>query len=413
MRTLFKTVVCLGIILCWALFSSRYALADDSLKKTKSEVEEYYYMKDYSGYRYPILPETVDWPYGNHQDMVNVSQIPKSVYEAMSTDELLQSVLDYPLISDILAYDDFDIGYKVVKEHFGALEELSKREDNGDCLKNLQKIYIEAELHPQNHELEDLENLEKRKNRDFVRKMVLGILSRQEDFSGDRLGVYTENDNKSIRKDIYYTANGIGNIVRAIRDYFIAIFNTFEIGSITVATPRGGSMTGFIRVVTEQWHCTDGTVGYFTFSDFSDEAKAGLNSAMYSTYGLNPDPTYGPSVRYNCHSYAWYKHVNCDYWINQFNTYGYTQVSWQNVNTGGIAVYYNTYGGGMGPTAQYTHSAIVLANTYGLLPQENNILRSKWGECAMYTHIMSNCPYYYIFYPPMSQPQGCDIVYYN
>lgn len=49
-------------------------------------------------------------------------------------------------------------------------------------------------------------------------------------------------------------------------------------------------LTGFIRVVTEQWHCTDGTVGYFTFSDFSDEAKAGLNSAMYSTYGLNPAP---------------------------------------------------------------------------------------------------------------------------
>lgn len=204
-----------------------------------------------------------------------------------------------------MAYDDYSIGYAVVKEHFGALRELSEREDNWDCLQELQQQYIEAEQNSQNSETEGSEMLQKKKTRTFIRKMTLGILSQQEDFWGDRSELYTKNV-KCIRDKECDNTNVIWNNIRAVRDYFISIFNT-----------------------------------------------------------------------------------------------------------GGIAVYYNTYGGGMGPASQYTHSAIVLANTYGLLPQEYNLLKSKWGECAVYTHAMSNCPYYYVFYAPMSQPQPCDIVYYN
>lgn len=97
---------------------------------TPENVIDYnYYPKEYRGYRYPVLPGTDKWPYGNHGEMVAICQIPQEVLDGMTTEELLESVLQYPLYADVYAYDSVLVGAMAVRDHFNGMSELAKRAD--------------------------------------------------------------------------------------------------------------------------------------------------------------------------------------------------------------------------------------------------------------------------------------------
>ncbi len=98
------------------------------------EIAKAYFPEDYIGYRYPVLPTMSTWPYGNHADMVSVCQIPENVLKEMSTEELLESVLYYPLFPDAYLYDSRQKAYEIFKNSMGAFAELSRREDRVACL---------------------------------------------------------------------------------------------------------------------------------------------------------------------------------------------------------------------------------------------------------------------------------------
>lgn len=106
----------------------------DSRTLKDSEIEEAYYPKDYCGYRYPVLPGTTEWPYGNHQRMIDVCQISNSIVEQMTTAELIQTVMMYPLLEDIYAYDDLDSGFEIVQMTFSGLSQLCMRSDRAQAL---------------------------------------------------------------------------------------------------------------------------------------------------------------------------------------------------------------------------------------------------------------------------------------
>ena len=106
-------------------------------KYTDEELAELYFPKGYTGYRYPVIPLMSTWPYGNHADMVRVCQIPEDVLASMSTEDLLQSVLTYPLWFDSYAWSSMEEGHEVLLRTFNGLEELCKREDRIECLLRL------------------------------------------------------------------------------------------------------------------------------------------------------------------------------------------------------------------------------------------------------------------------------------
>lgn len=97
-------------------------------------IAESYFPKDYSGYKYPVLPRMSTWPYGNHQSMVDACQIPEDVLYGMSTEQLVETVMAYPLLGDVINCESKKNGYEVIKEHFNGLKELSKRDDRNECL---------------------------------------------------------------------------------------------------------------------------------------------------------------------------------------------------------------------------------------------------------------------------------------
>ena len=98
-------------------------------KMTDAEIEENYYPEGYIGYHYASLPQMSNWPYGNHQWMINICQIPEDILYELSTEELFQTIAAYPLWGDIYAYDSFEAGFEIIKEHFNGLNELYERED--------------------------------------------------------------------------------------------------------------------------------------------------------------------------------------------------------------------------------------------------------------------------------------------
>lgn len=80
-------------------------------------------------YEYPITPGTKEWKkLKSHIEMIEVSQIPENLLETMTTEGLLETVLNCPIIGDIIAFVPYQNGYNSVFRNFNGLQELSNRE---------------------------------------------------------------------------------------------------------------------------------------------------------------------------------------------------------------------------------------------------------------------------------------------
>jgi len=86
-------------------------------------------------YDYPVKPGTAAWKaLGSHVEMLKVCQIPDSNLTKMSTTDLVETVLNYPLFLDALAYNWPQQGFDAVSGQFNGLQELLKRPDAGTVL---------------------------------------------------------------------------------------------------------------------------------------------------------------------------------------------------------------------------------------------------------------------------------------
>lgn len=86
-------------------------------------------------YEYPIVPGTQEWI--KLEDVVarrEVCQIPDDVLNHITTDALLETVINYPFRADMYSFNDFQTGYKAVKSRFNGLQELERRSDCLDAL---------------------------------------------------------------------------------------------------------------------------------------------------------------------------------------------------------------------------------------------------------------------------------------
>jgi hypothetical protein len=83
-------------------------------------------------YTYPIEPGTNAWAEtGNHADRVQACQIPEDILGNMTTEALLETVLNYPHLLDMYAYDSTQYGFERVTAGFNGLQELLDRKDAG------------------------------------------------------------------------------------------------------------------------------------------------------------------------------------------------------------------------------------------------------------------------------------------
>lgn len=84
---------------------------------------------------YPIKPGTERWKQlKNHKEKVDVCQIPDSILANLSTNDLIEICLQYPLLIDILAFNNTQDGVNKIKSNFNGFNELLNRNESGKLL---------------------------------------------------------------------------------------------------------------------------------------------------------------------------------------------------------------------------------------------------------------------------------------
>jgi len=377
----------LFFIIIIAPFLNIQEVKADGLNKEDYMIYENYYSVDYSGYKYPVLPGMSNWPYGNHQKMIDICQIPDDVLDNMTTEELLETVLYYPLFADIYAYDNTDVGYGIIKEHFYGLLDLSMRDDR------LVALYNFLNSNKNITGITDADYSGIGQNGTYNSFMFLEVLKSTSDFLGERDNYLSE----SVQS---------GNPLS-----FAGRIELIYLGDCDVTTSKNVTMEGVEYTVAELWNYSDGNTGWRFFNDLSATVKSYINSLFVGVYGISPSSA--ATVKYNCHSYAWGNNQTNPFgWVNMFIATGYTAVGMQNANVGGKLVYNNTYRNNINSLLEYSHSAIIqskIYHQYHINTVSGFVLKSKWGMAGLYSHTMENCPYFY--YEDTSYV--CDRLYYN
>ena len=85
---------------------------------------------------YPVKPGTPEWEaFETHHEMIEAIQIPDAILSALTTKELVEICLNYPLSFDFYAYNNLQEGLRRnVAVHFNGVQELFRRQDNAQCL---------------------------------------------------------------------------------------------------------------------------------------------------------------------------------------------------------------------------------------------------------------------------------------
>lgn len=111
-------------------------------------------------YEYPILPDTQEWiDLENVVALREACQIPEKILHNMTTDALFQTVINYPFMVEMYAFDTIQIGYETVRRRFNGLRELENRTDCIDVMMSyLQESYSldESERTLKDDEIEKL-----------------------------------------------------------------------------------------------------------------------------------------------------------------------------------------------------------------------------------------------------------------
>jgi len=81
-------------------------------------------------YDYPVKPGSPEWAELTSNDEIDaVLQIPENILYEMSTEGLIETVLNYPRFADIYASENYQISFDVLTENFNGFHELLQRSD--------------------------------------------------------------------------------------------------------------------------------------------------------------------------------------------------------------------------------------------------------------------------------------------
>jgi hypothetical protein len=84
---------------------------------------------------YPVKPGTEEWrKFTSNEEMVKACQISKNVLSSLSTEDLAELCLKYPLLYDVFAFENLNHGLDKLFDDFNGIRELYKRTDVSSCL---------------------------------------------------------------------------------------------------------------------------------------------------------------------------------------------------------------------------------------------------------------------------------------
>ena len=88
-------------------------------------------------YQYPVTHDSDEWKsFQTRNERLAACHVDAEVLQKMTTSALVETVLNYPMLADMYAYDTLEQGIKAVSENFSGIEELEKRDDAVEYLQN-------------------------------------------------------------------------------------------------------------------------------------------------------------------------------------------------------------------------------------------------------------------------------------
>jgi hypothetical protein len=369
-------------------------------------------------FEFAVTPGTAAWAaLPDHKAMEEATQIPRAEAQRMTTEELVDLVLRYPLFLDVLAFNSIQYGFETVASRFNGLIELLERPDAGKVLlARYQEMPITipkdaslVEAGGHTYEVWKLETLlaqrrvlahlsaeqldellrigqekfvAKQANEDFYgvaglepTAMLLGRgLATRQGVAWERSGVVADGISlgdsepyavlKSVRR---YLNPGLGNelttarpAVRSALDYYSWVY-----------TPNG---TAVEVIVVE--------------SELSSSQIAYLNQYVEQNYP-NATRETNASRRYNCHSYAWYSQSTSNIrWMNQKTSTLYSPNLARYWNDGSYTFWHPPY-------ALFSNMKLFWSegDHSGIIVGTSNYVRSKWGQLPRMYHARNYSPY--------------------
>ena len=90
-----------------------------------------------AGYQYPTLPGTPEWDaLKDNQEKIDACVVPQEILDNMTTEEVLETLLNYPLQANIYAFNDIQTGVEKVYRWYSGeiLEALLTRPDRAEVI---------------------------------------------------------------------------------------------------------------------------------------------------------------------------------------------------------------------------------------------------------------------------------------
>lgn len=302
-------------------------------------------------YEYPITASSPEWlKMPSHFERVEACQIPDDILKSMTTPALVETVSNYPLLVDLLLFDEADYAFEVVSTGFNGITELISRPDA------YEEIITYVERH---REVKD----------DFIRSAAFGVLALSlNSVSSGSSGIMSsqisaEPASNSIFCDACAVYPRLGIVRQAPQSAGINAQS-----SNLPRTPSGNSLTV---------NC------YFNRTpELSQEKKNAIEEQVLAVYGLYPSGD--ATVKYNCHSYAWHQQSTSNLWWIDFpddylNDPLVTRAYSPRV---GDRIVYQ-----LSSSGRYLHSGVIDMVQNGIV-----FVKSKWGSWGLYIHTIGNCP---------------------
>ena len=335
--TMRSRAVCMAFAVLFLMSTAVYAAPI-----TVTEEPQGYYITE--PYEYPVLPGTEEWEAlpDNLAAKVNACAVPLDTLEHMTTGALLETVLTYPLLDNIFAFNTVEQGIESVSSYFHGINVLREREDAPQAVALMSQAHAYFTAAQNSEELSD--------------EMLL---------RGLRLRTLSNMMTPAIEPMVCPGPGGM---------------YAFE-------TPAGVS-------IPVQAYATNVQYESFDVPESEDEMEA-LYTQYQNYYDI--EPLRGISPKYNCHSYSFYcQETGNNVWLRDPSLYFDTGSSLLPpsyltgyVQENSIVVYENT-SYSEGTPGRYVHSARVESVPSGT---NESVVVSKWGGNGLFMHEVTDCPY--------------------
>ncbi len=369
-----------------------------------------YFPDNYTGYRYPLVPGTDEWDMlPDHQTMCDACQIPENVLKSLTTEQLVETILYYPLLCDMYAYDTFTDGVNEMTSHFNGILELLDRTDYANEASNI--LYGEKtakkDLSTQRNNGADIasilqDNLQKEDRLSYIQKRFLQVLLFQKkalmnnsDEIIDNVSVFRSG--QRIDENCFLKKSDAVKSRMEVAGELSYIYSEMAPGTVKKLKIKDVQIEAYYdSTINEIWISPEGNLYIFNIPDVSEEEKGEVRKKYSKVYGV--EPIREGTAKYNCHSYAWYSNSKKNkYWIDSpekiiEESSKVQEVSKLETQKNDIYVYYKSSG------EMYNginHSAVI--TSFKNLPKSKRTftLTSKWGRAGLYEHSEDKCPYYY------------------